>query len=168
MVDTFHSEHVSKRELDLPAAVARAGDLAEVRGSPGRGGVLKCRRVGQVEELRAELDPLALCDIEILEDREIHLGPSGAVQIGLPDLAEGAGGRSLERRRIKIQLLDVVVPEDRIDPCDRVGPDRAAAAAVADLRSDREGIAALGEEYSGRLPPAEDELRRSGQLLAPG
>src|SRR5881628_2363491 len=160
-------EHVAQRELNLTAAIAHVGDPAERRRTPRRRGVLERGRIRHVEELRTELDALAFADVEVLEDREVHLDPARPVQVGLPDLAERAVGGRLEGGGVELQLLEVVVADDRVGSRHRVGPHGPAAAAVADLRRDRERISALGEENPDRLPAAEDDLRRAGHVLAP-
>src|SRR5688572_19740741 len=145
-------EHIPQRELNLAPGVSRIGDPAEVSRPPSGIRILEGRCIRQVEEFRTELQPMVLSDIEVLEDRQIRLDPSGAVQIGLADGAKGPGGRRLKGTARQIDFLDHPVFDDRSNTGNRIGSHRGAAATVADGGGYGKGIPALGEETAVCLP----------------
>src|SRR4029077_5623870 len=111
------SEDVAQAQLPVAARVVLADNTAEVRvrrihgREAGRrrrlGDALPGGTIHKVEELRAELQPLRPVDAEVLEERDVPLLLGGVVPRVPRRVAERAGRRRGERRRIEPEVLIV-------------------------------------------------------------
>src|SRR5688572_20389921 len=92
-VASSDSKDKLQSKLDQPLCPLERSLTARPLDPPGRRrtdlrrGIVELRRVRQVIELSAKLQPLRFADSKILEDREIHLprpGPEQNVPAGIP------------------------------------------------------------------------------------
>ncbi len=70
---------------------------------------VEVRVVGDVKDLRAELESCTFFDREILEDREVHPVEAGARDLGHATEGADAGYRNAARRRIRDDRNSIVV-----------------------------------------------------------
>src|SRR5260370_35874525 len=72
------SEHQPQAQLDVPRGPDRGRDHARRRAPDGRVRQIELRMVEGVEELAADLDPVAFRNLLLLENRAIEVGAAGS------------------------------------------------------------------------------------------
>ena len=77
------------------SAVVTTNGAVQDEGAPLAGTTWWCEVVAveQVEHLCTKLNVYSLCDVSVLEDRQIHIGESRPVEAVAPQRAKGARGR---------------------------------------------------------------------------
>src|SRR5262249_37820386 len=91
------------REFHVPRRADRSIDLAEVVGRrPIHTGGREAGMIGEVEELRTEIDVHLLFQTELLPKAKIPVGISGRFDNANPRVAERAGCSCAEGRRIQV------------------------------------------------------------------
>src|ERR1700730_5816300 len=81
------SEQELQRQLNLPGSPCR-GQFARIGAIIGRARTTEIRVIDQVEELRSELNPGSLGELEVLEGREVYADVSRAAEGIAADVAE--------------------------------------------------------------------------------
>src|SRR5436189_887891 len=98
--DSCVSEVELQSELHLPLGLGR-GDLAERRSSQAIAYLCEHGRVGNIERLRAELEPPGLGDRDSLLQREIDISNAGVADNTLAGVAEGSRRLGYEVGRVE-------------------------------------------------------------------
>ena len=99
-VDGSDLEEQLHAQLDLTRR-AKAGNLAEGSAGDAGCGVVPVTVIHDVEEFGAEVQFVALADIEAPAERKIPLDGSGAKDRETPEITEGARRLNRERRGVE-------------------------------------------------------------------
>src|SRR5262249_31692373 len=145
--------------------------VSATSGSAVAGNVPKLRVVENIEGFATELEPDALGDLEVLEERHVKVRAMRIAQEVSSRIAEGQAARWSKGGLIVecgAECIERNLSEPSIGIADQVGvrrrPDAVAYAGVIRRKDDTERTSGLETGDTGILPSSEDFVRQSRRL----